>query len=343
MKRKIIKCGVIFSIIVAILATTVIVLKLNNTEQGKFNFKESNEFKNINDEFLNIYNKKISIIKDFMLGDENLELINVSKYHVFISVSDTKTQAIVKSGEGNTLGEAWNDASNKTRKDILDNKYNPMWVKVDVIYITKEKTYDNLKESNELLRAKGIAFDKDYDVFLLEAELTQNGIINDKGEIELDALNTYFIKRGNIGVEDIPNKLIVFSCLGYFCDSENNVYKMGIDNENYGRRSNNIDKDLIEEVILGSSNYLKTLSKEDGSFIYGYYPVGNTMIGSYNILRHSGTIWSLIQAYDVTKDEGLKPVIDNAIEFLIEENIVDKEPKISFVVEAKAAEIKLGR
>ena len=70
-------------------------------------------------------------------------------------------------------------------------------------------------------------------------------------------------------------------------------------------------------------------------------------INFYNILRHASSVYSLIEAYDVTKDELLVQPIQRALQFLEKEAIYkfdsDNGESYAYVVDkASDSEIKLG-
>ena len=73
---------------------------------------------------------------------------------------------------------------------------------------------------------------------------------------------------------------------------------------------------LLNSAILGG-NYLVNATDDQGIFVYDYDPVENVESGSYNILRHAGTVYSMLQLYDVTGDEQLLLSSEKAINYLL--------------------------
>ena len=80
---------------------------------------------------------------------------------------------------------------------------------------------------------------------------------------------------------------------------------------------------------------------QTNKFRYGYFPSFNAVMISYNILRHAGTLWSMMCAYEVTKDNSLIETDNRAIDYLLTQ-IKYKDEETAFVVEEKSNEIKLG-
>ncbi len=74
---------------------------------------------------------------------------------------------------------------------------------------------------------------------------------------------------------------------------------------------------LLNAAVLGG-NYLINVTNTDGSFIYNYNASSNTKSTSYNILRHAGTTYAMLQLYDVTKDQKLLQAAQKTIDFLVQ-------------------------
>jgi uncharacterized protein YyaL (SSP411 family) len=97
-------------------------------------------------------------------------------------------------------------------------------------------------------------------------------------------------------------------------------------------------EELLDSAKLGA-NYLITATNADGSFDYEYDALNDTYSSSYNILRHSGTIYSMLQIYDVTRNQELLTAAEKAIDYLLshKKSYLDN----TYVIVEKD-EIKLG-
>ena len=77
---------------------------------------------------------------------------------------------------------------------------------------------------------------------------------------------------------------------------------------------------LTEELMLQRSvwaaDYLISSVSSQGKVRYQYYPSTDNDSRSYNLLRHGGTTYSILQAYDRTKHEPYRLASEAAIEFL---------------------------
>jgi hypothetical protein len=73
----------------------------------------------------------------------------------------------------------------------------------------------------------------------------------------------------------------------------------------------------IEQAILLAGEYLKNAVKEDGSFVYEYFPQTAKENSQYNMLRHAGTIYAMAEIYEHTGDKVLLEKIRRVIAFLL--------------------------
>ena len=216
--------------------------------------------------------------------------------------------------------------------------------------MSEAKTYDPVEFSTELHHYRpeffryGIAFDKNFETALLEAELNGAKILDYENEcVDESYLNTYLKKAGRSTLSSLPDSYVVFKCVGWMCDENDEVYDLISDIDDYGRRKvDTVDKEYAAELVKNASGFLIDQVKDDGSFVYGYYPRFDKTIDNYNIVRHASTLWSLVCQYRMTGNEELVPVIDRAIDYMVENAIVERNDEISYLYEEKSDEIKLG-
>lgn len=301
------------------------------------------------------YEVKAAALKKFIIDDPFIELtisnfISQSLFKqraVFISICDTKSRALVFNATAYTFNDAWNIASEEARKYVLDNNFKVVWIKADIAYDYNIIKYNDFKESlikvREFFYKKGISFDVNFKTALLSEQLNTTGILNyDKKILSLSRLRKYFQAKNIECFNIIPTEIILFSCMGYILDETKTLHKLYPDEENYGRRVvHKIDKEIVGNLIQTSSLFLANMVKDTGQFNYGINPVNNFFFTSYNILRHSGTIWSLLMQYQTTNDENLVSKIDNTINYMLNE-IEYMDDETAYLVERKSNEIKVG-
>lgn len=297
---------------------------------------------------------KNNALREFALNDpflsEHLKDVQKSlifrKFTIFLSVSDKKTRAKVFHSSADTLSDAWNTTASKIRRYIDKSQLSAIWLKADIVtdcdVINYEIFKENITSTREFFYKKGIAFDTDMNTAILSDELNTLGLINYKQRfLSLPKLRRYYqdndIKDFNI----ITRQVITFDSQGYFIDENKELYKLYSDEENHGRRViNELTKPFIKDIIESSSRFIVSLIKDNGRFDYGINPVSDFHFTTYNMLRHTGTIWSILMQYQTTRDPMLIPKIDSTIKYM-QNDIVYKDDK-AYLLERKADEIKLG-
>ena len=160
--------------------------------------------------------------------------------------------------------------------------------------------------------------------------------------IDIDRLNDWLEENGKQRLKIVPDDMVAFEAWGWFCDENNEIYPLCREGADRGRRQvPALDADYAREVIYNASSYLMNQVQEDGRFIYGLRPQFDKEIDSYNILRHTGTIWSLICRYRMFPDDALKEKIDHTIAYMLSQIRYDDDGA-GYIYEADDAEIKLG-
>ncbi len=305
--------------------------------------------------FSSVFDKKISLLKGFIEKDpyikasvENARSGSLLKKAVaFVSVTDGSFRARVFSACEYDLFDAMDSAVRKAYEFIDSDNVNPLWLKVDFLNYSKIVSHkaflEHASDSREFFFKRGISFDADFQTALLEAQLNCTGVFDYKNyKINLNKLRDYYKLCNNDYFTEIPDNVIEFTTIGYICDENEKCFKLYPDEENYGRRiTQKLKKSDIQDVIQQSSVYLSNAIDENGRFDYGVNPVNGFHFVTYNILRHAGTIWSIIMQYDTTKDKKLIPKIDSAIGYMID-SIEYSDDDHAHLVERKADEIKLG-
>ena len=306
------------------------------------------------DDALASFDKKAELLREQVLSDKRSDEISgdieegLPDNVVFLSVCSGEERAKVFTGTGVDRKAAWLSAYNQAKSFIENENYNAIWLKADLM--SEAKTYDTVEFSTELHHYRpeffryGIAFDKNFETALLEAELNGAKILDYENEcVDESYLNTYLKKAGRSPLSSLPDSYVVFKCVGWMCDENDEVYDLISDIDDYGRRKvDTVDKEYAAELVKNASGFLIDQVKDDGSFVYGYYPRFDKNIDNYNIVRHASTLWSLVCQYRMTGNEELVPVIDRAIDYMVENAIVERNGEISYLYEEKSDEIKLG-
>ena len=266
---------------------------------------------------------------------------------VFFSVCDGSSRASVFKKTGATLESAWSGAVEETSSRLAETGLNPLWVKADVVVATRPSTPADLGRrlaaANEGSSFFGVAFDASFDQALLGMELNGVGIYDyDEGTLNMKRLKRYLKASGAPPMNSLPAELTLFDTAGWFCDGEETVHPLIRRGEDCGRRVvSPVTGEYAAWMIRNAAEYLCRQVHEDGSFTYGIYPRTEKNLSSYNILRHCGTVWSLLCRFRMAPDEALAERIGRAIDYLVSQVVRDGSGA-AYLLEAKDNTIKLG-
>jgi len=311
--------------------------------------------------------KKLNYLKDSVFNNKNIESCDSALQTVFLSICNIKDRARVFHGSGVTLANAWENAVYKVNnflktQMLLKKPYFVKWIKADVVVDAETISSNDLTRKIVNYQWKnfarlGISFDEKFKVAFIEAEIHGNKMLDfdftqaeimskqvdyNKNMINLANINHYLKTYYKLSaISSIPENLTIFITQGFFIDEEDTIHELYHDNMDFGRRRVDlIDEHVIHHAIVGASEYLVRLINEKGRFIYGYFPIFGATMVNYNIVRHTSTLWSVINLYRLSNDDTLIPKIDTAIEFMLNEIVYVHD--CAYLVEASSGEIKLG-
>ncbi|WP_444685814.1 hypothetical protein [Alkalicoccus luteus] len=81
---------------------------------------------------------------------------------------------------------------------------------------------------------------------------------------------------------------------------------------------------LLEAINLAKHNYFTKVVNEKGKMTYIYDPALNEKPSKYNILRHAGTVYAMLETYEIEADEEILRKAELALEY-----ITDKTEKVA--------------
>jgi hypothetical protein len=111
----------------------------------------------------------------------------------------------------------------------------------------------------------------------------------------------------------VLNPYRFFTTRGFFLDRDRFVplYR--------GHRSFELaDPALLLEAARTGGDYLVSVTDEQGRFDYSFKPSTGEVDEGYNMLRHAGTIYSMVELYEVTGDEAVIAAVRRALDYLRE-------------------------
>ncbi|KQS83504.1 MULTISPECIES: hypothetical protein [unclassified Rhizobium] len=272
---------------------------------------------------------------------------------VILSVSDIQTRARCATGVGNSFETAWRAALMRLRKQLPDEK-EWQWIKADLVHSIRSATpTEILAELNATRRnyfRHGIAFDANFNTALLEQEL--NGIaawVEHDGKtlgLSFERINRY-LKTGRKealllgGVETAP-EWYLFATQAIFSDRSGVLHSLASDGYGQGLREVPSLATEIETLIENAGLYLARQMRDDGTFVYGYFPAYDTVIPTYNILRHAGTLYSMLDAWEATGNIEIARRVPQGIEYILRTAMLRHGDQLFVVDHANHGEVKLG-
>lgn len=243
---------------------------------------------------------------------------------IFLSISDNKSPAYVIKGEGKVFSDAIM-AALKTYINKKPSKFKPTSVKLDLLSeISPIKSsgpeFDLKNDKLSIDRGlDGLAFGEDMSTLFLPGEVTSNRLIR-KDKVNLK--NTFKVLNNQIPStfskftkpidEDTSVDTFKFRTKSYFVNKDS-YYELFRGHRVFSDLSKN---DLWEAVELTKDHYFKNVVNKKGKFFYSYLPQDNKMEKRYNILRHAGTIYSMLETYELMPDKELLKEAERAFSFL---------------------------
>ncbi len=262
---------------------------------------------------------------------------------VFLSVSDGETPAQVVLGTNRGIRQAVEQAISKIQA-TLPSEYNPVWIKLDIVrnVFPEEKAEANTPLDFER-SLSGIAFKRETGLAFLPEELVANTLVNSSQNIRPRNISKYL--EGKPILSETFNKLNQLDSLeirrftvdSYFYDGKQAVQLF---------RGHRIFKQTSAKELLNvakqGGNYLRKSVRPDGSFIYSYLPKTREIPDRYNILRHAGTVYAMLELYEITRDEELFQSTQRAIDYLLQSIKPCRNGNETFACVTENGFVKLG-
>ena len=237
---------------------------------------------------------------------------------VFISASDGESPATVAAGSGESLKTAVDDALIRFSQ-LYGKKKKTIWFRLDFVSdVQSVNDLNSIELGEKNSNLMGIAFRGSVNKAVLPVELISRGFIDSKGKIKAGKLQ--WALTGESGTPERNQKksvkkqseIYTFETRSFFTDG-NVAYPLF-------RGHRMLSKLTPEEVLQAAEEggeYLISSLHPDGKFDYIYYPYLNRTSKDYNILRHAGTVYSMLELYEITGNEKLLIAARKAITYLL--------------------------
>jgi hypothetical protein len=237
---------------------------------------------------------------------------------VFLSLGDARGPARVFRGAGEGLRAALDSALVRARSTGEDT--GRTWRKVDVVADVESFADVGLRSRLRLDRGiDGVAFERASGIAFLPDEVLAWGLAGNSGALEPERIAAYLSLSGpDLGsaftrLAASPRVTTYrFTTTSLFIDGEQAIPLF---------RGHRLFSDLaaadLDSAAAAGGRYLVGALHEVGRFSYSYFPKSGTTRTEYNILRHAGTAYAMLEVYEVTGDKEIREAARRALEYLI--------------------------
>lgn len=219
---------------------------------------------------------------------------------IFFTISDDILRVKILLGRGKGLLEAINNALVQTMGMALELKS----LKVDLVQEVHQLEYKGVDQKIEFDRSLyGLAFEQRINLAYLPEQVISYTLINTRQHLKLRNLAKYnFLTEHEKYIKENSKSLTL-----YFFDVQSYYQSGSFQSPLY--RGHQIFEGISIDLLLSSAtlagDYLKSAVKKNGDFVYEYLPKRDKTNKRYNILRHAGTVYAMLELYEVTKNEML--------------------------------------
>jgi hypothetical protein len=236
---------------------------------------------------------------------------------LFLSVSDGQTPAHVFYGTGFGLFSATDQVLARATA-ALPASYQPAWFKLDIVQTAVAQ--HNAAIAQPLAHERslyGLAFDRASGLALLPEELVTATLVDSDQMLRPVNIAAYLSRRP--AQASAYERLKYAEQLDLYRFTSRSLFWDGGEVLPLYRGHRMFDQISSAELLAAAQqggSYLARSVKPDGSFIYSYLPKTSMIEDDYNILRHSGTIYAMLELYEITGDQTLLEAAHRAISYL---------------------------
>lgn len=268
---------------------------------------------------------------------------------LFFSLTDGFVRARVVRSAGESFQQAWEAGMADCHREAQQHKLDVRWLKIDRVLKTQATTWAELSARLAVTKRNyfrlGVSLDAELNHAFLEHELNANAMLYlgaNKVEAGLNKNNftVYATRKFGRDIEldfspDAP--VYLFTHEGLFLAEDETLSALpGADEAqwlpsagqthvrwrnqtalNAGRRQiKALNQEQVYALIDSSADFLARQVKESGQFIYGHFPCFGREIDTYNSLRHASTVYSMLEAWELTQNDELLAAIRQALNYL---------------------------
>ena len=247
---------------------------------------------------------------------------------VFVSVFGVRKTPLVATGMGDDLEGSLREAAMAIRGQIPMSHLRPSgtWrveISIASALVARRFKGDVWRPARTDVGAYGIWMEALNEEGIVEtrtwitgAELVREGMWKGSptGGVPLERLLKYLAKRsGSVepGKRTQYGELTTIDWIDSVNGGAQRVYR------GYVEAQRPLTVELMERRALHGADYLARAIGEQGRYDYRYFPATDRSASSYNMLRHAGSTWSLLQAYQRFGDDDYRAAAVRAIGYFL--------------------------
>ena len=273
-----------------------------------------------------------------------------------VSFSDGRKRANIVHHNGQPPAQALDKLESQIKKRLKRDPMKVRWLKVDWAVDWQSSTWGQLKQDLSQHQANffrcHLALDSAAEFIFLEQELNAHSIWHSNAREKKchwdEATFARYAKHSygqQLEINTADDQIVyTFSSEGLLIDEHGHTHRLHSTGMQQGIRQTPLDENLCRTLIRQASLHLAAQVTPSGRFVYGINPCFHRILNQYNSLRHMGTLYSMLEAWEVTAHESVKQAIDSALQYalteLVKDYTLDSGQTLAYVVDGE--EIRLG-
>ena len=163
----------------------------------------------------------------------------------------------------------------------------------------------------------GIAYDASPVVALLPDEIVSAGLLDSAGVLDRERAAAYLkTSRSPVDTTGLAGRMAapayMIGTQSAFFDGTS-YHPLDRGHRTYGELTPSL---LLEAAALGGA-YLARSVDGQGRFVYLYDAARDHRSEEYNVLRHAGAVYAMLELYEVTRDQALLEAAARALDYLV--------------------------
>jgi len=297
---------------------------------------------------------------------------------LFFSLCDGKDRARIYRAAGADFQQAWQGGVALCQREAQRHKLAVRWLRIDWVVNIEATTWEALAVRLALTKRNyfrlGLALDAALHFAFLEQELNANAMLypgSSKVEAGLNKKNFTVRAQRRFGQKveldfSPQSPVYLFSHDGLFLAQDQTLSALPggatpawlpgpgttdirwrePNSLNASRRQiETLNPEQVYALIDSSASFLARQVKKSGQFIYGHFPCFGREISTYNSLRHASSAYSMLEGWELTRNDALLAASRRALTYLTD-TLIRRYPQpngrtLAYNVDING-EIKLG-